>query len=423
MNLKNCNRTKWLTKEVFIWSLFDFANSSYAIIVVAFVYSIYFKKIVAGGLPIADFYWSTSINISMAVVAVLSPILGASADHYNTKKKYLFVFSFFCIISTGLLFYVKEGMILFGMILFIFSNIGFQSALCFYDAFIKEISEPENYNKVSSLGYAIGYIGSLFSLVPVFIFQDNPRFSFLACSVIFFIFCLPFFFLVKEQKVQFSDDRKFDTIKVGIKRVTGTLKNLKSYKNLRRFFISYFIYIDGVNTIIFFSAIFALTTLNYTIAELVVFFVIVQITAMAGSFFFGYIADWIGIRKALELILIGWTVLTIAVFFVNSKLFYNIIGGVAGLFLGSSQALSRSLMTMLTPNDKKTEFFGFYSLFEKTSTIIGPLTFGLISWLSGNQRYGVAAITLYFIVGFFLLRKVEVNEKEKPQPESGFSSI
>ena len=152
----NTNKTKWLTRKVFIWSLFDFANSSFAVIIVAFVYAIYFKKVVAMNLPIADLYWSISINISMIIVAVLSPLLGAAADHFSNKKKYLLFFTLICVVATGLLYFIQEGMILWGMILFIISNIGFQAGLGFYDAFIKEISALENYNKVSSFGYAIG---------------------------------------------------------------------------------------------------------------------------------------------------------------------------------------------------------------------------------------------------------------------------
>src|SRR5438552_9677659 len=169
----NITKSKWLTKKVFTWSLFDFANSSFAVIIVAFVYAIYFKKVVALNLPVADFYWSVSINISMVIVAILSPLLGAAADHFSNKKKYLLFFTLLCIAGTGLLYFIKEGMILWGMILFIISNIGFQAGLGFYDAFIKEISAVENYNKVSSFGYAIGYIGSLAALVIVIIWQDE----------------------------------------------------------------------------------------------------------------------------------------------------------------------------------------------------------------------------------------------------------
>jgi UMF1 family MFS transporter len=399
------NKNRWISKQVIIWSLFDFANSSFAVIIFSFVFAVYFKKVVASNLPVSDFYWSSSINISMIIVAFLSPVLGAAADYYRNKKAYLLLFTIICVIATALMYFVEEGMILFGAILFILGNIGFQAGLSFYDAFIKEITEPENFNKVSSLGYAVGYVGSLVALIPVFIYKDQPRISFVTCSILFLIFAMPFFIFIKEQKIS-SAQRKINAFKIGIERIKNTFNNLRIYKNLRTFLLSYFLFIDGVNTIIVFSGIYAQTTLSFTIPELVIFFAIVQITAMIGSFIFGYGADFLGTKRTLELCIIGWSMLTIIVYFINDKVGFNIIGAAAGLFLGSSQALSRSLMTKLTPEEKKTEFFGFYGLFEKTSTILGPFTFGLVSWLTGNQRFAILSIVFFFVSGYLLLRKV-----------------
>lgn len=400
----------WFTKQVFNWSLFDFANSTFATIVVAFVFAIYFKKVVAFNEPVADFYWSMAINISMIIVAVLSPVLGAASDHFSNKKKYLVFFTFLCIITTGLLYFVTEGMIVAGVVLFILANIGFQAGLGFYDAFIKEITASENYNRVSSLGYAVGYMGSLASLAAVIVLQDTPRLTFLACAVMFLIFSLPMFLFVKEKKMPATIVNEGSFLVIGLRRTAETLKHIKNYKNIRNFLIAYFLYIDGVNTIIFFSANYAQTTLEFTIPDLILFFVIVQVTALAGSFLFGWIADKMGTKKTISFIIICWAVLTLMVFLADSKTIFLVIGAFAGTFLGSSQALSRSFMSSITPDDKKTEFFGFYSLFEKTSTILGPLTFGLVSWLTGNQRYAVISILIFFIIGYFAFRKVEDNK-------------
>lgn len=401
-------KKKWLTKDVFNWSLFDFANSTFATIVVAFVYAIYFKKVVVGNESIGDFYWSIAINISMVLVAFLSPVLGAASDHFSNKKKYLVFFTFLCILATGMLYFVTAGMVMWGIILFILANIGFQAGLGFYDAFLKEITSHENYNRVSSFGYAIGYLGSLASLAAVIVLQDEPRNTFIACSVMFLIFSLPIILFVKEKKTIHDDGliNQQNFLSVGLKRTVETLKHINQFKNLRLFLLSYFLYIDGVNTIIFFSANYAQTTLNFSIPDLILFFIIVQVTALLGSFLFGWIADKKGTKNTLIFIILSWAVLTLMVFFANDKTTFLIIGAFAGTFLGSSQALSRSFMGKLTPNEKKTEFFGFYSLFEKTSTILGPLTFGLVSWLTGNQRYAVASILVFFVVGFFLFRKV-----------------
>lgn len=405
--MKSSAGNNWFTKKVFLWTLFDFANSSYAVIIVAFVYAVYFKKVVAYNQPIADFYWSSSINISMIIVAILAPVLGAAADYFGNKKPFLIFFTLLAVITTALMFFVREGMILWGMILFIFSNIGFQAGLGFYDAFVKEITEPENYNKVSSAGYAIGYAGSLAALVFVFLLQDNPPLMFVSCAILFFIFSLPMFIFVKEKSTPAKGTGSISSfISVGLKRTIDTIKHIRNYSNLRKFLLSYFLYIDGVNTIIFFSGIYAQTTLNFTITDLVIFFVIVQVTALLGSFLFAYIADKSGTKKTISLIIILWAVLTFGVYFCTDKTTFMIIGFIAGFLLGSSQALSRSFMSSLVPDEKKTEFFGFYGLFEKTSTILGPFTFGIISWLSGNQRLAALSLVIFFITGYFLLKKV-----------------
>jgi len=388
--------------------LFDFANSTFATIIAAFVYAIYFKKIVAMNQPIGDFYWSASINISMLIVALLSPVLGAASDYYNNKKKYLMLFTALCVVSTGLLYFIGEGMIFWGMVLFIFANIGFQAGLGFYDAFLKEITGSENYNRVSSFGYAVGYLGSLLSLAVVIMLKDEPRNTFIACAILFSVFSLPLFLFVKEKKSEIpikTDNSSF--ISIGLKRIGNTITHIRSYKNIRNFLFAYFLYIDGVNTIIFFSANYAQTTLNFDIQELILFFVIVQVTALIGSFLFGFAADRLGLKKTISFVIISWAILTILVYFASNKLIFLIIGGLAGTFLGSSQALSRSFMSKLIPAEKKTEFFGFYSLFEKTSTILGPLTFGLVSWLTGNQRYAALSIAFFFLAGYLLFRKVD----------------
>lgn len=405
---KNPAKNIWFNANVLNWSLFDFANSTFATIIAAFVYAIYFKKVIALNEPIGDFYWSTAINISMIIVALISPILGAASDYYSNKKTYLIIFTILAVTSTGLMYYTSEGTIMLGMVLFIISNIGFQAGLGFYDAFLKEITSPEYYNKVSSFGYAIGYLGSLFALVIVIILQDTPRLTFLACAASYLIFSLPMFLFVKEKKYLRSGDSP-NFILIGYSRIKETISHIQNYSNIKLFLISYFLYIDGVNTIIFFSANFAQTTLNFEISELILFFIIVQVTALIGSFVFGWIADKLGTKKTLLFIIFSWLILTIMVFFTESKLFFLIIGGLAGTFLGSSQALSRSFFSNLIPMEKKTEFFGFYSLFEKTSTILGPLAFGLVSWLSGNQRYAVIIIGIFFISGYILLRKVKEN--------------
>jgi len=395
--------------QIFVWTLFDFGNSSYAVIIVAFVFAVFFKEVVVSGEPIGDFYWSLGINISMLAAAVLNPVCGAIADYTNKKKKFLFFFTYLCIISTSLMYFTAESTVVFALLLFIFSNIGFQTGLTFYDAFIPELTDVENYNKVSGLGYAVGYLGSLISVALVFPFKDNPNLLFLICAVFFAVFSLPLFLFLKEKKSN-PDNVKINYFKYGFGKVFNTIKNVNKYENLRNFLLSFFLYIDAVNTIIFFAGIYASSTLGFDIIELAFFFLIVQITAMIGSLIFGFIGGKIGIKKSIFINLIVWTLITLSVFFTNDKTSFFIIGGFAGTFLGSCQSLSRSLMSMLTPPEFKTEFFGFYGLFEKTSTLLGPLTFGVVSWLTGSQKYAVLSVGVFFILGMLIFKKVKERE-------------
>ncbi|MEP7145515.1 MAG: MFS transporter [bacterium] len=395
--------------QVFIWSLFDFGNSSYATIIVAFVFAVYFKEVISSGQSIGDLYWSVGINISMIIAAILNPVCGAIADIRSNKKKFLFFFTMLCVVSTSLMYFTKEGTILFAIFLFIMSNIGFQTGLTFYEAFITEIAEPDKFNKVSAMGYAVGYIGSLISVILVFPFKDNPNILFVISAVFFLIFSMPLFLFLKEKKIERVVLSK-GYVSYGFAKVMNTVRNINKYRNLKNYLIAYLFYIDAVNTIIFFAGNYASSTLKFTITELAVFFLIVQITAMLGSFLFGFIGDRIGILKSIYVNLIMWSLLTIAVFFTNDKMSFFIIGGFAGTFLGSTQSLSRALMATLTPEESKTEFFGFYGLFDKTSTLLGPLTFGMVSYFTGSQKFAVLSLGIFFLLGMFLLKNVKEKE-------------
>jgi len=395
-------------KQIFYWSLFDFANSTYATIILAFVFAIFFTSTIAGGEAIGDFYWSLGINIAMIISAVLNPVCGALADFSNSKKKFLLFFTILAVIPTALMYFTGPGTIMLGLILLILSNIGFQTGLTFYDAFIKEITEEKFYNKVSGIGYAVGYAGSLISVVLVFPLKDNPNLLFVICALMFFVFSLPLFLFLKEKN---SDKpvEKINYVKYGFTKVISTLKHINEYGDLKWFLISFFFFIDAVNTIIFFSGIYAQKTLSFSITELAIFFLLVQITALLGSLLFGFIGEKIGIKKSIVFTIIMWILITIAVFVTNDKNSFFVIGAFAGTFLGATQSLSRTLMAKLTPDAMKAELFGFYSLLEKSSTLLGPLTFGLVSWLSGSQKFAVLSVGLFFLVGMLCIKKVNVK--------------
>jgi len=399
--------------KIFIWTLFDFANTSFSVLILTTAYSVYFREIVTGNSQIGDFLWGLAFSISMFIVAFISPFLGAIADHSSNKKFFLFIFTILCITSTGLMFFVGRGDILLGMVLLILANIGFEGGLVFYDAFLPEITTERSYGRVSGYGFAMGYVGSFMSLLVAYPFLKgefaewnlfNVKLSFIVAASFFLFFSLPFFIVIKERKIEI--DNKISYLKIGIERVKSTFANAKKYSNIGRFLLSYFIYADGINTVIIFASIFARHTLNFSLVEILTFFLTVQSTAILGSVIFGIIADSIGQKKTLSLTLLLWVITAIGAYFCVDKTTFYIIGFIAGAAMGSSQSTSRSLMSKIIPPSKKTEFFGFYSFFGKSSAILGPLVFGTVSSLTGSQRVAVISVALFFIVGLILLQRV-----------------
>jgi UMF1 family MFS transporter len=393
-------------KKVFIWTLFDFANTSFSIVVVTFLYAVYFKKVVAEGKAIGDLYWSIGTSLAMIITAIISPVLGAIADYSAGKKRFLLFFTLLCIAATASLFFVGEGSVILGITLFVLANIGFEAGLVFYDSFLPEITEPKNFGRVSGYGFAMGYLGSLATLAIIFTFiqAEMIRESFPVAALFFLIFAIPLFIYLKDNRKRKSESVSY--FKIGISRVWNTISHLKHYKNLATFLLAYFCYIEGVNTIIFFSGNYASTTLGFTDTELLIFFLTVQTTAIVGSVVLGILADSIGQKKTIIITLIMWLITVLIAYSVHDKNNFYFVGLIAGAAMGSSQSTSRSLMSKLTPPDKKTEFFGFYSFFGKSSAIIGPLVFGFVSFLSGDQRLAIFSIGLFFLVGLLILLKV-----------------
>lgn len=414
--------------QIFVWSLFDFANTSYSIVVVTFIFAVYFKDIIAEGKSIGDLYWSFGITISMIITAIISPVMGAIADYSAGRKRFLLFFTLICIVSTAMLYFTGEGTVLLALILFILANIGFEAGLVFYDAYLPDIAKPTAYGRVSGYGFAMGYLGSLATLGIAFPFIEENliKETFPIAALFFFVFALPLFLFIRDNR---SDKRtEVSYIKIGFNRVYDTITHIKNYKNLGMFLLAFFFYIEGVNTVIFFAGNYAKSTLNFTMGELILFFLIVQSTAIFGSVLFGIISDSIGQKKAIVISLIIWIFTILLAFFSSSPegKFNEIVGGflnaggeatqrfsfyavglLAGSVMGATQSTSRSLMSKLTPAEKKTEFFGFYSFFGKSSAIVGPLAFGTVSYLTDSQPIAILTVGLFFVVGLFFLHFVK----------------
>ena len=403
--------------RIISWSFFDFANTAFSVIVVTVIYSKYFTNYVAGD---TKWLWGLAVSISMIIAAMLSPPMGAIADVSRNRKRFLLLFTLVSVICTAFMFFVQKGDILLGMVLFIFANVGFEAGLVFYDAFLPNLTSKKNYGRVSGYGFAMGYVGALVVLLIVMVLlpdQSSPtyyfyiRFSFVIAALFFLVFSIPLFVFVSEPRI--DNPVKKEIIRSGIEKSFETLKALffrNEYPSVRKFLLAFFLYNDAIITIIAFASIFATNILKMSDAEIIYFFVIVQSTAVAGSFIFGIVSDHIGPKKTITITLIIWLVVVVGAFFVSTIPEFYIIGLLAGLSIGSSQSCSRSLMALLTPKEREAEFFGFYDgLFGKSSAVIGPLFYGIISDIS-NERVAALAIGLFFITGLIILQKVKEPE-------------
>ncbi len=396
-------------KVVAAWSSFDFANSSFSAIIVTFVYPIYFgETIVTNGR--GDFYWGIAMSLSMLLVAVVSPALGAMADMTGSKKRFLAAFTLLSVLATTGIYFLSPGMIFVGILLFVLGNAGFEGGTVFYDAFLPEISSSETYGRVSGIGFAVGYFGSLAALVLTkFMLAPTPpliRETFLVTALFFLIFTIPTLVWVPEKK-KASSKSIGEIIKSGFRENLQTIRTIREHKNVARFLIAFFVYNDAILTVIGFSGRYAKRTLHFDNGDLAMFFIMIQVIAAIGSVIFGYLTDRKGARLTILITLGIWIVVVIGAFFAQTAQIFWGVGAVAGLALGSSQSASRSFMAQLTPKEHTAEFFGFYDgLCGKASAIIGPFLYGVLSDQFG-QRPAIASLALFFIAGFILVRGVK----------------
>jgi UMF1 family MFS transporter len=381
--------------RIFAWTLFDFANTAFSVIVVTVIYSRYFTNHVAGG---RRFLWGIAVSISMVVAALLSPPLGAAADSSGSRKRFLLALTLVSAVSTMLLATVEAGMVVWGMLLFVLANIGFEGGLVFYDAFLPGLAPPSKVGRISGYGFAMGYLGALAVLLIVRstladaadpAYFDTVRNSFVIAGAFFLLFSLPLFIWVRRSRATL----------VAIFRQPELAP-------LKKFLIAFFLYNDAIITVIAFAAIFAAETLNMTDAEIIVFFAIVQTSAILGSFLFGFVTDRIGPKRTILITLAGWLGIVTGAFFVETVGAFYAVALAAGVAIGSTQSSSRSLMALLTPPNREAEFFGFYDgLCGKASAVLGPLVYGAMSDAAGD-RVAVLSIGVFILAGMLLLKSV-----------------
>ncbi|MCL4493149.1 MAG: MFS transporter [Nitrospirae bacterium] len=397
-----------MNKKILSWCLFDFANSSYSAVIAAVIFPVYYaNRIVGNASGQGDVWWGRAIAVSMALVAVSSPFLGGIADYAKIRKRLLFLYTVVCILAVSSLSFLHKGMVVEGFALIILANMGMEGGLVFYNSFLPEIAGPAYQGRVSAWGFAIGYAGSIASLILALYLINKGllNMTWLMVALFFAIFSLPAFLFLPEDGKERTG--VFHAAAAGFRYTGKTFRKIWSNREQKKFLIAYLIYEDGVNTVIVFSSIFAATTLHFTPTELILVYLIVQATALAGAFLMAKPTDYRGPKNVVSLSLCLWVIVSIAAFFVIEKWHFFIVASIAGLGLGTVQAATRAFYAQFIPEGQESEYFGVYSLVGKSSAIAGPLVFGYLSSTFGSQRPAVLSIALFFLIGLAILRTVK----------------
>ncbi|WP_339062851.1 MFS transporter [Tepidibacillus marianensis] len=414
-------------KAIWGWTMYDWADSAFATTIMAAVLPIFYTDVAGASLPstTATAYWGYTSSIAMLIIAVLAPILGAIADYSRSKKKFLRFFVYMGSISTALLFFTGEGDYLLVSFLFILGMIGFSGGNVFYDSFLPEIVPLEKMDEVSTRGYAFGYIGGGFLLLLNLAMIQKPQFfhlsssliatqlSFLSVGIWWILFSLPLFRYVHEERITKSSSSKQSSfIGIGLKRVGQTFKEIKHYKELLKFLFAFWLYNDGISTIIKMATIYG-REIGIDTMDLIAALLITQFVGIPFSLLFGKLANRIGSQRALYFSL--WTYVIIVVFgyFMQSAIHFYILATAVGLVQGGSQAISRSIFGSMVPVKRTAEFFGFYGISSKFSAILGPFVFGLVGQITGSSRFGIVSLVLFFIIGIWILSRVNIQKGQK----------
>ncbi len=429
-------------REIFGWAMYDFANSAFATTILAVIFNQYFATVVAGGergvtlfgfhLHGASFF-TFSISISMAISAVFSLFLGAIADASGSKKGFLIAFCYTAIFFTGLLYFIHAGDYWIGAIFFIIANIGFAGGNVFYNAFLPEISTDQNIGRISGLGWALGYIGGGLLLAINLVMLKYPEllgFSdgyftvhdcFLSVALWWFVFSLPTFLFLRERAGGSIASEKI-SFRAGCQRLHHTFRRIKTFRELTKFLVAYLIYNDGIETVIIMASIFGAEVLGMETHEIILYFLMIQGIAFFGSLIFGFLADTVGSKKTVMISLGIWSLIVLWAFrlgiFWSPKTEYWILGILAALVMGGSQAASRSLQGIFTPDANSAEFFAFFGVSGKFASVVGPLIYGILIAITGSVQSGILSVLLFFIAGMAILwtvnEKKGMEEKLKP---------
>ena len=415
------NRQRKLSKNAWKWAFYDWANSGFATTVMAGFFPIFFKSFWAGDLDAAEstFVIGSINSLIGLLIAISAPILGAIADAGKTKKKFLYIFASLGILATGYLFFIPESSWKLAVAFYGLGVIGFSGGNIFYDALIVSVSSPDQRNRTSSLGFSLGYLGGgLLFLINVLMYlypqwfglsgpADAVLWSFMSVAIWWFIFSLPLLLHVKE-KDDLVDTNRNNVVTVAFTNLLNTAKSVRNYKKVVIFLLAYFLYMDGVDTIIRMATSYG-SDIGLSASSMISALLLTQFVGFPATLIFGFYADKFGYKESLTFAIVVYICVVLFSSQMDTATEFFIVAGIIGLVQGGVQAISRSYFSNLIPQDKAAEFFGFYNFIGKSSVFLGPFMVSGIALLTGSPSIGILSLLILFIPGLILLWKVPDN--------------
>jgi UMF1 family MFS transporter len=414
------------TREQRAWAMYDWANSAVQCTIITAVFPIYFASVAGADLPpaVATERFATATTLALVVVAVLAPILGAYADYAGAKKRLLAVFLAIGASATAAMFFITRGEWQFAATLFIVVNIGVSGSFVFYDSLLPHIAEPGEMDRVSSAGYALGYVGGGLLLAINLAWILKPalfglpdagvasRLSFLSVAIWWSVFSIPMFRRVSEPAVRPQNLQGLGPIAASFQQLLGTLRDLRRYRQAFLMLVAFLIYNDGIGTMIRMAGPYG-QEIGLPQNALITAFVMVQFVGIPFAFGFGWLAGRIGAKTSIFIALVVYVVISIVAYFMTSAWQFFLLSFLVATVQGGSQALSRSLFASMIPPQKSSEFFGFFGVFEKFAGIVGPALFAITVRLTSSSRNAILSVIVFFVVGAALLWMVDVDEGKR----------
>jgi MFS transporter, UMF1 family len=408
-------------REVWAWSMYDFANSAYTTVVITAVFGAYFVGAVAGNAAWATFAWTAALSVSYAAILITGPLVGAWADAHAAKKRLLLISTVGCVLFTASLYAVGPGAVVLALVLVAVSNYFFGTGENVIAAFLPELADSQAMGRVSGWGWSFGYLGGLVALgICLAYLMGSGRatgeavpVTMLITAAFFALAATPTFLFLKERAVP---QPRMDSPWA---RIRETLAHAERYRDLRKFLLCIVFYQAGITAVVALAAIYAEQAMKFTMQQTITLILVVNITAAIGAFGFGYLQDRIGHVRSLALTLVGWIVMVLLAGFAQGATTFWIAANLAGLCMGSSQAAGRAVVGYLAPPSRLAEFFGLWGLAVKAASIFGPITYGAVTWIfAGNHRLGIFATGVYFVIGLALLAGIDVERGRRAALEN-----